>query len=173
MGMFDKDIVFGGEQLEPNVKDEQEYVLWECGIVAENVVTELGTDGVKAEVVISQVTGTTGKARGNHPQSTVPAKFGTFASSIVGKVRQKGDGDLPAVVKFHKVPAKNTAHNDAFVMSFVRPWTGDPAGDIPALSPYVDMKGEGEPVDTEPVKSTVRVLTDAEKDAQFGETMPS
>lgn len=138
MGMFDNDIIYGGEQLEPSVVLDAEYVLWDAGIVARNVETSLGTDGVKCEVIISQVQGET---RSGDQTASVPAAFGTYASSIVSKIERKQDGDLPAVVKFQKIPPKDAAKQEAFVMTFVRKWDGEnnpPAAALPALSPFID-----------------------------------
>lgn len=131
--MWENDIIYGGEQLEPNVHlDEQEYVLWDCAIVAENVHTSLGDDGTKVEVVISALRE---DPAGRDPLTDPPAKYGTFASSIVGKVRQKADGDLPAVIVFSKVPSSQAAGQDAFVMTFRRPWAGDPSTMLPPITP--------------------------------------
>lgn len=131
--MWENDIIYGGEQLEPAITlDTQEYVLWECGIVAENVVTSLGADGTKVEVIISACR----DDNSGRMLSDPPAKYGTFASAIVGKVRLKEDGDLPAVIVFSKVKSSQAANQDAFVMTFVRPWEGDPASPLPPLSPY-------------------------------------
>lgn len=124
-GMWHDDIVFGGEQLEPNVTLDREYVLWNCGIVARNVQTSLGDDGVKAEVVISQVE--------DDDVVSAPRKFGTFASAIVGKVEKRAEGDLPAVVKFEKV--KSSYDTDAFVMTFVRRHNGiKTPGELPVIT---------------------------------------
>lgn len=128
--MWDNDIIYGGEQLEPSVTLDQEYVLWDCAVVAENVTTSLGSDGTKVEVVISACRDD-GSGR---MLSDPPAKYGTFASSIVAKVRLKGEGDLPAVITFNKVPSKDDSKQDAFVMSFRRRWDGDPATPLPTIS---------------------------------------
>lgn len=129
--MWDNDIIYGGEQLEPSViLDSQEYVLWDAAVVAENVATSLGSDGTKVEVVISAVRDD-GSGR---MLSDPPAKYGTFASSIVSKVRMKSDGDLPAVIVFNKVESKDISKQAAFVMTFRRRWDGDPATPLPTIS---------------------------------------
>lgn len=124
-GMWHNDIVFGGEQLEPSVTLNTPYVLWDCGIVAKNVKTSIGDDGTKGEVVISQVD--------PNGEITEPKKFGTFASAIVSKIELKAPGDLPAVVQFEKVES-STWDTDAFVMTFVRPYTGDAPVELPAIT---------------------------------------
>lgn len=121
--MWTNDIVYGGEQLEPSVELETPYVLWDIGVVARNVVTNLGNDGIKAEVIISQMTGDT---------PSEPRKFGTFASRIVEKADQKGEGDLPAVIHFTKVESKQY-ESEAFVMQFVAPYVGPRPENMPAL----------------------------------------
>lgn len=125
-GMWQNDIVFGGEQLEPNVNMGREYVLWDCGIVARNVTTSIGDDGTKGEVVISQL------HEGAEDTPSEPRKYGTFASSIVAKIDMRTPGDLPAVVKFEKVESK--FDTDAFVMTFVRTWTGDKPAIMPTIT---------------------------------------
>lgn len=138
--MWDNDIIYGGEQLEPSVRlttkdrehpdgDVFEYVLWGCDVVAENVATSLGNDGTKVEVIISAVRDT------ERFISDPPASYGTFASSIVSKVRMKSEGDLPAVIVFRKIPPKDATKQDAFVMEFRRRWEGDPASPLPTITP--------------------------------------
>jgi hypothetical protein len=123
-GMWHNDIVFGGEQLEPNVTIGEPYVLWDCGIVAKDVKTSIGDDGMKAEVVISQVNET--------GEITEPRKFGTFASAIVGKIELRQDGDLPAIVRFEKVESTQW-DRDAFVMTFIARYHGTTPDDLPAI----------------------------------------
>lgn len=124
--MWDNDIIYGGEQLEPNVTmDTLEYVLWDCAVVAENVQTSLGNDGTKVEVVVSAIV---------DGAATEAVKLGTFATSIVGKVRQKEEGDLPAVIIFSKVPPKDASKQEALVMSFRRPWGGNRPDPLPTIT---------------------------------------
>lgn len=124
-GMWQNDIVFGGEQLEPNVTLDTPYVLWDCGIVARNVKTSIGDDGTKCEVVISQID--------SNGEVSEPRKYGTFASSIASKIELRQDGDLPAIVKFEKVES-STWDTDAFVMTFVAHFEGNPPANLPSIT---------------------------------------
>lgn len=146
MSMWQEDIVYGGEQLEPNVHvsttgDAHHYILWDAGIVAEDVKTSLGDDGTKVEVIIS--------ALNTDGTVTEPAKYGTFASAIVGKVGKKTDGDLPAVIRFEKIDSTKY-EGQAFVMTFVRRWTALPPEGyemptisvVGALAPVAAAKGK-------------------------------
>lgn len=125
-GMFHEDIVYGGKRLDESVTQGQTYVLFDCGIVAENVETSIGDEGTKVELVLAEY-GVESGAVG------APFKAGTFASAIVAKVKRKQPGDLPAVVQFETVQSKQWG-NDAFVMSFVQRYTGDTPETLPVIT---------------------------------------
>jgi hypothetical protein len=128
-GMFEEDIVYGGDRLDEVVTKGDNYVLFDCGIVAENVETSLASEdgATKVELILAPY-GT------DHTLSGVPFKAGTFASAIVGKVKRRQDGDLPAVVKFETVQSKQFADREAFVMTFVQRYTGAVPDSLPELS---------------------------------------
>lgn len=146
MGMWDKDIVYGGERLDENVVSDgaAEYVLLDCGIVATNVKTDLGDDGTKAEVILGLL---------KDGAVTNVAKYGTFASAIIGKVMDKGEGDLPAVITFSKVPSSQAANQDAFVFTFVRPYSGTVPEHSFVIPPPRDMKGQTEAMAATPPRT--------------------
>lgn len=117
-GMWTNDIVFGGERLDEAVQDGEVFILLDCGIVAENVKTDLGDDAVKSGLVLAKLDGN-GK-----PVKVIAA--GTFSQPIATKVKLKRDGDLPALCKTETVPASEEAFNDAKVLTFVAPYRDKP-----------------------------------------------
>lgn len=130
MGMFEKDKVFGGKRLvgddSAEFKFGDEFILWDGVIAAENVEfdNDIGKPATKTVLTVSRL-------------ESPNEKFdvGTFASAIAEKVKEKEEGDLPAVVQVLQVP---TDMNDATVIQFVRPWDGstplDDAKPEPAAS---------------------------------------
>lgn len=135
MGMFQEDIVYGGDRLDQVVEKGALYVLFDCGVVAENVETSLqSAEGATKVELILGVFDADEKAL-NVGQPFI--KAGTFASAIVAKVKRKAPGDLPAVVKFETVESKQWG-NDAFVMTFVERYSGDAPQNLPRLSPTID-----------------------------------
>lgn len=128
MSLFTKDRLYGGTRLDEAVKLGEEYVLWDIGIISEEVPTSLGMAS-KTELVISPV----------HDSQNY-MRVGTLASAIASKVKEaRGDhSDLPAIVQFMRVPSAQEGGQDALVVQFISPWEGDPA---PAFTPVqsIDM----------------------------------
>ncbi len=123
MGMFTKDVLYGGERLDKHVTigtgplDSEKILLLDCGIVSDQVPTDIGM-ATKTALVICKLSddGTT--------LAGEPYEVNTLAQAIAEKARAKAEGDLPAVVCFFVAPAGKEGHNDATVMQFVARWDG-------------------------------------------------
>jgi hypothetical protein len=119
MGMFDNDVLFGGERLDKHVTigtdstNGERVALLDAVIVSDEVPTSLG-NATKTLLKI-------GKLDKDYKIIEVQ-DLGTLAKAIADKVRLKEDGDLPAVVSFFTTPSK--FDNDATVMQFVSKYDG-------------------------------------------------
>lgn len=135
MGMFTKDVLFGGERL-----DKQEWLaigdsphnstpvlLLDCRIVSDEVPTEIGL-ATKSELLIAPLSE-------NGTKAETPIALNTLAKAIAEKVRAKEEGDLPAVVCFFVTAASKEGYSDATVMQFVRRWDGK----TPKFEPLPDV----------------------------------
>lgn len=112
MGMFDKDKQFGNrldQEFEVNVN----FILWDADISDEAISTSFGMATV-ANLLVSRM---------ETPEDAYVVT--TVASAIVDKIKEKEDGDLPAVVKTRRVASSRSKKQEAFVLQFVKPYTGD------------------------------------------------
>lgn len=131
MGMFDKDVLYGGERLDHHVEigadslSAERVLLLDCAIISDEVPTSLG-NATKSGLVICKLDKTGTKTEG---ESMV---VNTLASAIGDKVRLKSDGDLPAIVCFFRTESQYDT--DATVMQFVGRWDGK----TPAFQPIVE-----------------------------------
>lgn len=135
MGMFDRDIAFGGVRADEVLAVDEPFVLWDCAIGAINVPTSFGRAD-KATLVISVL-----KEDGTPDD---PMDVRTFASSITDKVKRKRDGDLPAVCRVHHVPS--SFGKDAYVLTFIKRWKGEvlPSEELMPET-VIDLSEETEP----------------------------
>jgi hypothetical protein len=118
MGMFDKDKVFAPDgQLNDsdgggfaNMGDE--FVLWDCEVKTEEFEFDPTEDAIPmAHLTVSKKISPDEKK-----------VVSTLSGPICEKVREKEDGDLPAVVRLQSVPAKKKEFNDAVVLQFIEPF---------------------------------------------------
>lgn len=144
MGMFTKDVLYGGLRLDESIKigtveegptGGDRVVLIDAITIAAPIVTDIGT-AYKTVLRIVKMD------KDNNPKGD-PIDCGTLASAIYGKVQDKEDGDLPAVVTFFVTPSSKAGNNDATVMQFVSPYDGaaPKAWDLP---PLVDNTANGQ-----------------------------
>lgn len=113
MGMFDKDKVFAPDgQLGNWINADQEFILWDAWIQTE----EFEPQGADKPIAMAHLVVSTG----DMPEKRETVS--TLASPICDKIREKADGDLPAVVKWYTVPAKQKGFSDAVVLQFVAPY---------------------------------------------------
>jgi hypothetical protein len=133
MGMWDRDILYGGERLDAHVnvgetrQDAEEVALFDIVIVSDEVPTDLG-NATKTALVICKLSADGTKTEGK------PLEVNTLAQAVAEKARTKGEGDLPAVVCFFKAPAGTEGFSDATVMQFVRRWDGK----VPEYTPLAE-----------------------------------
>lgn len=122
-GMWDKDVLYGGERLDAHVRigdtraEAEEVLLLDITIVSDEVPTDLG-NATKTALVIDKLSADGTKSEGK------ALEVNTLAQAIAEKARVKQDGDLPAVVCFFKAPSGTEGFQDATVMQFVRRWDG-------------------------------------------------
>ena len=132
MGMWTKDVLYGGERLDQHVHigetslDAEKVVLLDIRVVSKEVPTDIGF-ATKTELLICKLSpdGTTLEGE--------PIRVNTLAQAIGAKAEEKEEGDLPAVVNFFVVEASKEGFNDATVMQLVSRWDGkvpkfDPLG---------------------------------------------
>lgn len=120
MGMFDKDKVFAPDgQLNDsggggfaNMGDE--FILHDCWIQTEEFEFD------KDETPIPMAHLVVAKKASPDEKKTVS----TLSGPICDKVKEKADGDLPAVVRLESVPSKNAdkGWNEAVVIRFIEPF---------------------------------------------------
>lgn len=115
MGMFDKDKLFAPDgQLNSDdgsgfAQPGDEFVLWDCHIQTETFEFDPNEDAIPmAHLVVSKTT---------DPESKKTVS--TLSKPICEKVREKEDGDLPAIVRLQTVPASQKSWNDAVVLQFI------------------------------------------------------
>jgi hypothetical protein len=119
MGMFDKDKVFAPDgQLNDkegggfaNMGDE--FILWDCEIKTD----DFEFDPNEKPIPMAHLT----VAKKMHPDEKKVVS--TLSGPICEKVREKEDGDLPAVVRLQSVPASKKEFNDAVVLQFIEPYS--------------------------------------------------
>lgn len=120
MGMFDKDKVFAPDgPIKDWIETGKDFILWDAEIRAEEFETELSARQIKA-----------GSASKHPPMvhlkvSTLDAPTEIKVVSAIGdtignKVREKEDGDLPAIVRTEQVDSNY--ETQAFVLRFVAPY---------------------------------------------------
>lgn len=118
MGMFDKDKVFAPDgQLNDDqgggfAKPGDEFILYDCEIKTE----EFEFDPSEKPIPMAHLT----VASKLHPDDKKVVS--SLSGPICEKVREKEDGDLPAVVRLQTVPAKKKDWNDATVLQFIEPF---------------------------------------------------
>lgn len=131
-GMWDRDILYGGERLDAHVvigesstdPNKESVLLLDIVIVSDEVPTDLGP-ATKTNLLISKIS-----ADGTKPEGDL-LEVNTLAQAIAEKARVKNEGDLPAVVCFFKTPSGTEGFSDATVMQFVRRWDGK----VPTFTP--------------------------------------
>lgn len=117
MGMFDKDKVFApdgqlnGEGAFAQLGDE--FILWDCEIKTEEFEYNPGEDPIPmAHLMVST------KLKPDDKKTV-----SSLSGPICEKVKEKEDGDLPAIVRLQSVPASKKDWNDATVLQFIEPYT--------------------------------------------------
>lgn len=120
MGMFDKDKVFApdgqlnGEGGGPGGFAEagDEFILYDCEIKTEEFEFDPTEDKIPmAHLVV---------AKKMSPEDKKVVS--TLSKPICEKVREKADGDLPAIVRLMSVPASQKSWNEAVVIQFIEPF---------------------------------------------------
>lgn len=114
MGMFDKDKSMAPDGPMQNwVDDGTEFIVYDCFIKDENfaIGDEDGTTVPMAHWVVAPL---------DAPDNR--ATVSTIGSAMAEKVRNKADGDLPAVVVTDHVPTDQPS--PAYVLRFVRAYEG-------------------------------------------------
>lgn len=116
MGMFDKDKVFApdgqlnGEGGFAQLGDE--FILYDCEIKTE----EFQFDPNEKAIPMAHLTVAT-KLKPDDKKVV-----SSLSGPICEKVREKEDGDLPAIVRVQSVPASKKEFNDAVVLQFIEPY---------------------------------------------------
>jgi hypothetical protein len=115
--MFDKDKVFAPDgKLAAWIDPGERFILWDCWIETEEFrPPDSDKDIAMTHLKVSSL--------------TMPDKqeiVSSLSGPIAEKVREKKDGDLPAIVKWFTVPSNKAGFSDAVVMQFVEPY------DVPA-----------------------------------------
>jgi hypothetical protein len=125
MGMFDKDKVFAPDGLlkdfapaDSNGSAGTKFILWDCEIKDENFVTDIGTTPMTHLTVATLI---------DPEDKKVVSALG---EPIANKVREREEGDLPAICQTRIVETKNEAYSDAFVIQFVESY--DPTEGVEA-----------------------------------------
>lgn len=118
MGMFDKDKVFAPDgQLNGDgdagwAQPGDEFVLFDCEIKTE----EFEFDPAEDKIPMAHLT----VAKKSSPDEKKVVS--SLSKPICEKVREKEDGDLPAVVRLQTVPASQKSWNEAVVLQFIEPF---------------------------------------------------
>jgi hypothetical protein len=121
MGMFTRDKQYGGLRLDQEfrigdvlgVDPGELFVLYDAYVLPEPIETSIGN----AEKSVLQCMRLDPET--NLPLTGELIEVGTLSQAIAAKVKDKEEGDLPAVVRCHMVESKEEKFNDALVMSFV------------------------------------------------------
>jgi hypothetical protein len=123
MGMFTNDILYGGMRLDHFVsignldrEGAEPFVLLDCKVLPDKVPTSIG-DAEKSLLKIAKLNPETYEV-------LAVETVGTLSQAIASKVKDKEDGDLPAIVICHMAEASKEGYNDALVMTFVGPYDG-------------------------------------------------
>ena len=130
MGMWDKDVLYGGERLDKHVHigesslDAEKVLLLDIRVVSKEVPTDIGM-ATKTELLICKL-GADGTTIDGEPFAV-----NTLASAIGAKAEEADPGDMPAVVNFFVVENSKEGFNDATVMQLVSRWDGK----VPKFTP--------------------------------------
>lgn len=128
MGMFDRDVLYGGLRLDREVAigdrregkeriDGDNVVLLDAVIVTEEFPTDIGV-ATKSNLLIGRLDRTGTRIEGDL------LEVNTLSGPIGEKVKLKSRGDLPAIVTFFMTDASKDGFNDALVMQGVRRYDG-------------------------------------------------
>lgn len=142
MGMFSKDVLFGGTRLDAVVgigeKDAPEFaekvIVLDAQVLSQVVPTDIG-NAQKTVLTICRTTDA-GLPSGD------PFQVGTLASAIAGKVAEGEPGDLPAIVVFFTTTSSFGDQNDALVMQFISRYDGPDINVAPLVDPFTGEVSE-------------------------------
>lgn len=129
MGLFDRQKLFNGEKLTDLFSEGETFALLDMAVVVEGSTEMLeGSTVDKTELIV---------LKDGKPvlASTLSGPIKTLASQNVrdSKGKPKAD-DLPANVSWKRVDTKNSYDNQATVLTFHSPYTGDIPKELPAFS---------------------------------------